>query len=139
MCWGCAICSQRSRQTSRAFFSATTWIASCITTLLGRFGGGDQNTCLHLQLCVYTYGPVPGPRRGVPSNESIYNAEVCLCMRCCSCKSTHHWCIALHPSHIVTHSKLVATPGAPSSFLLLLVRHLFLVAWHLFLVASCYY
>ena len=26
-----------------------------------------------------------------------------------------------------------------NSFLLLLVRHLFLVAWHLFLVASCYY
>ena len=31
---------------------------------------------------------------------------------------------------------LVAMPGAPSSFLLLLVRHLLLVAMHLFLVAS---
>ena len=30
---------------------------------------------------------------------------------------------------------LVVRPGAPSSFLLLLVRHLFLVAMHLFLVA----
>ena len=31
-----------------------------------------------------------------------------------------------------------AMPFAPSSFLLLLVRHLLLVAMHLFLVASCY-
>ena len=31
---------------------------------------------------------------------------------------------------------LLVRPGAPSSFLLLLVRHLLLVAWHLFLVAS---
>ena len=31
-------------------------------------------------------------------------------------------------------------PGAVNvAFLLLLVRHLLLVAWHLFLVASCYY
>ena len=30
---------------------------------------------------------------------------------------------------------LVAMPGAPSSFVLLLVRHLFLIAMHLFLVA----
>ena len=33
----------------------------------------------------------------------------------------------------------VAMPGAPSSFLLLLVRHLLLEAMHLLLVASCYY
>ena len=26
-----------------------------------------------------------------------------------------------------------------NSFLLLLVRHLLLLAWHLFLIASCYY
>ena len=32
----------------------------------------------------------------------------------------------------------MAMPGAPSSFLLLLVRHLLLEAMHLFLVASCY-
>ena len=32
---------------------------------------------------------------------------------------------------------LLVRPGAPSSFLLLLVRHLLLLAWHLFLVASC--
>ena len=34
---------------------------------------------------------------------------------------------------------LALSPGAPSSFLLLLVRHLLLEAMHLFLVASCYY
>ena len=33
---------------------------------------------------------------------------------------------------------LVAMPFAPSSFLLLVVRHLLLEAMHLFLVASCY-
>ena len=32
----------------------------------------------------------------------------------------------------------VVRPGAPSSFLLLLVRHLLLEAMHLFLVAYCY-
>ena len=35
------------------------------------------------------------------------------------------------------HLFLVAMPGAPNSFLLLLVRHLLLEAMHLFLVASC--
>ena len=34
------------------------------------------------------------------------------------------------------HLFLVAMPGAPSSFLLLLVRHLLLLAWHLLLLAS---
>ena len=36
---------------------------------------------------------------------------------------------------------LVTTSVAlvPSSFLLLQVRHLLVLAWHLFLVASCYY
>ena len=32
---------------------------------------------------------------------------------------------------------LVVRPGAPSSFMLLLVRHLLLEAMHLLLVASC--
>ena len=34
---------------------------------------------------------------------------------------------------------LLVRPGAPSSFLLLLVRHLFLVARHLLLLAYCFY
>ena len=33
----------------------------------------------------------------------------------------------------------VRCPFVTNSFLLLLVRHLLLVAWHLFLIASCYY
>ena len=37
---------------------------------------------------------------------------------------------------LVASLLLVAMPGAPSSFLLLLVRHLLLLAWHLLLVAS---
>ena len=41
------------------------------------------------------------------------------------------------PSSVL--APFVAMPGAPSSFLLLLVRHLLLEAMHLFLVASCYY
>ena len=40
---------------------------------------------------------------------------------------------ALVPSSFL----LLVRPGAPSSFLLLLVRHLLLEAVHLFLVASC--
>ena len=38
---------------------------------------------------------------------------------------------------LVASLLLVVRPGAPSSFLLLLVRHLLLEAMHLFLVASC--
>ena len=34
---------------------------------------------------------------------------------------------------------LLVRPGAPSSFLLLVVRHLLLEAMHLFLVAYCFY
>ena len=37
--------------------------------------------------------------------------------------------------HAYTCCMLLVRPGAPSSFLLLLVRHLLLLAWHLFLVA----
>ena len=37
---------------------------------------------------------------------------------------------------LLVRMRLVAMPGAPSSFLLLLVRHLLLEAMHLFLVAS---
>ena len=39
---------------------------------------------------------------------------------------------------LVASLLLVAMPGAPSSFLLLLVRHLLLVAMHLFLVTSLF-
>ena len=47
------------------------------------------------------------------------------------------------PEHIVRIASLTlvtmfAIRFKINSFLLLLVRHLFLVAWHLFLLASCY-
>ena len=51
--------------------------------------------------------------------------------------------MALVPSSflllLVRHLLLVAWHLFLVAFLLLLVRHLLLVAWHLFLVASCYY
>ena len=51
-----------------------------------------------------------------------------------------HWASPLlYPSKLILGLKDWSTlvrPGAPSSFLLLLVRHLLLLAWHLLLVAS---
>ena len=47
--------------------------------------------------------------------------------------------LRLHPS-LAEHRSfllLVVMPGVPSSFLLLLVRHLLLEVMHLLLVASC--
>ena len=47
-----------------------------------------------------------------------------------------HKATAVHLLLVASLLLLVARPGAPSSFLLLVVRHLLLEARHLFLVAS---
>ena len=56
--------------------------------------------------------------------------------------ATATWHLGQHHSRaagtrgVASHLLLLVRPGAPSSFLLLVVRHLLLLAWHLFLVAS---
>ena len=92
--------------------------------------------------------PYPKTRLHEPP-QAAYAAEG-RCSSACTCDGKSAWtplssASTLRPSPrhedslvmlLVASLLLVARPGAPSSFLLLLVRHLFLVAMHLLLVAS---